>query len=73
MTAELEYEKGVLEKRKERCFQMCSTAVKITIIKFIVLYYPSHTSEQVNVIGLVSIYIYIYIYICKFFFSELRI
>ena len=27
MTAELEYEKGVLEKRKERCFQMCSTAV----------------------------------------------
>ena len=27
MAAELEYEKGVLEKRKERCFQMCSTAV----------------------------------------------
>ena len=27
LTAELEYEKGVLGKRKEQCFQMCSTAV----------------------------------------------
>ena len=37
------------------------------------VFLPARTSEQGNVIGLVSVYIYIYIYICVQFFSELGI